>query len=553
MAPKNQRGQSLLLFALTLLLLTLMVFLTLSIGMKTREKMELQIAADAAAYSNAVATARTYNTISILNRLQVSYWVSMAASQSLVSWTGYARGMLTQGSVAAQIISNKNREVIVNGVCVDQCTPCDDALETNGQILSNELEAANIAIDSDWEDDDKAAGKDILNIQGIIAGLRNETETYSGVNRPGSDAPGGSASLVQLLENQTLAGDIATLAARGSPVPGEITARQGMASQISLREVDCTRAGSFDPSGNGSWSGAPGICSNPDWNDRMLQAAMGSRGNSFVRSRGVVPPNTPVYDEHVPSIELKLHTIDGNVEGSGHWGLGREDFTGTRHDIAWGEDHGIVRVTVNEPSIPGCSEPYELPVRAWVKSTDIDDPGDEHFWTGETESDANPDHTMGSCGNSCPSVWVRALKFQHSDETGDLWGQPKNYAVLERNYAARTGATLDPWNLLFRFRFTEGGEGEVFDNRGIRLGNGTDISRQVAVATGLTYYHRYNHWSEFPNFLNPFWRATLVAADADTSAKLEENGEDIARLLGEQDWQEDTYRRLHQAGFRGFH
>ena len=37
----NSRGQNMLLFALTLLLLTLMVCITLSIGMKAKEKMEL--------------------------------------------------------------------------------------------------------------------------------------------------------------------------------------------------------------------------------------------------------------------------------------------------------------------------------------------------------------------------------------------------------------------------------------------------------------------------------------------------------------------------------
>ena len=57
-----------MLFCLTLLLLTLMVCMTLSIGMKAKEKMELKTAADAAAYSQAVATARTYNSISVLSR-----------------------------------------------------------------------------------------------------------------------------------------------------------------------------------------------------------------------------------------------------------------------------------------------------------------------------------------------------------------------------------------------------------------------------------------------------------------------------------------------------
>lgn len=91
------RGQTLVLFSLTLLVLTLMVLITLSLGMKTKQKMELQTVADAAAYSNAIATARTYNAVSLLNRASVSDYVAMAGIQSLAAWgtlTGAYMGTL---------------------------------------------------------------------------------------------------------------------------------------------------------------------------------------------------------------------------------------------------------------------------------------------------------------------------------------------------------------------------------------------------------------------------------------------------------------------------
>jgi hypothetical protein len=50
------------------------------------------------------------------------------------------------------------------------------------------------------------------------------------------------------------------------------------------------------------------------------------------------------------------------------------------------------------------------------------------------------------------------------------------------------------------------------------LSDGTDISRAIALSAGMAYYHRVGElerWREPPNFLNPFWRATLVGAGAD--------------------------------------
>ncbi len=74
------------LFALLMLAVVLMAMMTISLGAKTKERMELQTVADAAAYSNAIATARTYNTASLLNRAAVSHWVAMAGVQSLHAW-----------------------------------------------------------------------------------------------------------------------------------------------------------------------------------------------------------------------------------------------------------------------------------------------------------------------------------------------------------------------------------------------------------------------------------------------------------------------------------
>ena len=81
------RGQTLVLFSLTLLLLTVMVCMTLAMGSRVKERMELQTLADASAYSSAVATARAYNSVAVMNRVQVAHAVSTLGTLSLISWS----------------------------------------------------------------------------------------------------------------------------------------------------------------------------------------------------------------------------------------------------------------------------------------------------------------------------------------------------------------------------------------------------------------------------------------------------------------------------------
>ena len=76
-----------MLFALTMLLMTLMTLMTLSLGSKVKHRMELQTLADTAAYSNAVATARTMNAMAVMNRVQVAHTASTLGTLSLISWS----------------------------------------------------------------------------------------------------------------------------------------------------------------------------------------------------------------------------------------------------------------------------------------------------------------------------------------------------------------------------------------------------------------------------------------------------------------------------------
>ena len=69
------------------------------------------------------------------------------------------------------------------------------------------------------------------------------------------------------------------------------------------------------------------------------------------------------------------------------------------------------------------------------------------------------------------------------------------------------------------------------------------------MATGIAYYHRRDHWDEFPNLLNPFWRATLAPIDVDDFPT------DMGRSLpgAEYRWQRDAFTALRNVGYEGLH
>ena len=85
-AQSRLRGQALALFALTMLLLTLMVLMTVSFGMQAARKTDLANAADATAYAAAVSTARTFNTGAILNRAIIAHYVTMAGIEAQMAY-----------------------------------------------------------------------------------------------------------------------------------------------------------------------------------------------------------------------------------------------------------------------------------------------------------------------------------------------------------------------------------------------------------------------------------------------------------------------------------
>lgn len=540
---RKNRGQNLVLLSLTMLFLALMVTMTLGIGLRIRQKHELQNLADAAAYSNAVMTARTFNNMALINRLQVSYWVAQAADQSIISWTAYAHAMANGAHNAADDIlaSSCGRRLRPN--VRNDLTGFRDDVKS---YVQSEIEGP---ADVQWRAMDRAAGRESQNIQGQIAGLRAELTPGVVSLNPGNlrdeffRAVRTQQLTVQLIAESQL-DDVQVIdVGQGS--------KPNTAAAVSMREVDCDSGGAANGPLTGDAPPGSGLCLRASMNENMLFAAMGSRGNPWVTGRGQVPDRVGRRLEQIRQGHGGVSMVLGAPVGSGYWSDALNDGNNANGTEAWGDDHGAVTVSAGN-----CTA--SVPVTAYVKSTDLLETTDQHRWAPKlngADVDPNPDvdHTMGDCTPLCPSVWVRTIGFQPDDDEDNVWGQPKMVVALERNLAKHKW----PWELHFKFPFSAAGPAGEWDGRGQELhtnvGKGLSIQRQTALSTGIAYYHRRNHWEEFPNLLNPFWRATLAPMDVDS--RLPGRTPDIARALSapEYRWQRDSYRALIGAGFKGLH
>lgn len=558
------RGQNLTLLALTTLLIALMVVTTLGISQRIRENHELNNLADAAAYTSAVVNARAFNNVAILNRLQVAYWVSMAANESLISWTGYARSMWNASYRGLRCINVSLRHPQTpTGIPPPPGSACRALFNDSSAVASAmKNRYVNFYGGGAWQSMDDLAGDETRDIQNVIGALRAQTRDVS--TGPGSPV---RDLLFQERRNQ----DIAKAIVLRSGVPG-ITVVPGGASAISARET-----GDFGITNIQECGGLQtGLCLNHEWSRTLVFAATGSRGNPFTTARTQTPPLIAgLWAEFATRNDSRFTWASTGKMGSAYWGGAMDHGAVPDATFAWGDDHGGVTTGARyDGPLGSCSPPPRAQdiSTAFVKSTDLLDTGDQHWWWSDTTNscgtgmvaeakDPEPDkhHTVGDCTPFCPSVWIRPVGFRPSlGDPADAYGQPKAVVMLVRDSAA-LGVTHQPWKLHFDFKFSAAGS--LFDNRGEALhgpslGSGLVINSQGALATGMTYYHRKDAWLEHPNLLNPYWRATLVSADVDRGGMGGVNDTDVYDALSSRPterWQGDANDSLVTMGYRGLH
>ncbi|MBZ4419661.1 pilus assembly protein [Myxococcus sp. RHST-1-4] len=544
----RSRGQTMTLFVLSMLLVVLMVVLTLSFSMKVRERIEVQTVADAAAYTNAVATARTFNNIAVLNRAQIAHAVAQAGAQSLISWTTLYRAHLnaTRSSFRGaqwpyQIMQALCACAPFNGFCRRACR-CGRRGMSDLRALQNAFLNEDRRIDPIFRGADARAALQVLLHQTAQLGIyASQRDTFG--------------DLSDKLRDQSFARDVAQAASAGGN-PGEWRTPGGL--EVNRKELRGGTACSDD--------GA--ACDLPMSVAHAVNAASGSRGYRFVTHRSTemghyLPHQLRVF---LLAFLSRRSFAFATGEGTAYFNKPAGNFTmGAVMNLippyasaVTGQDEGTVdTIYMHLLNGGGLPCPLIMPGSRQTARSEVVASGFQfrHRWTGGQDSIPFVHFLVPCTGgpSSCPGIWPAFIDYHFTGvtEEDNNYAQPKNFALVQRDMSARPVA--DPWNFFTRFRFERGGRNNEFSTRGLELADGTPNSVQTALATGIAYYHRgvslgINHWAEPPNLLNPYWRATLVAPDIDESGL-----DDARRTLqnGGAGTAAQTFDALLGAGYRG--
>lgn len=638
--PYRGHGQVLVLFGAGIFLVALMVMVSLAISMRIKERMELQVLADASAYSNAVTTARAMNSIALMNRALIAQMVAQAGTHAVINWSSSYVPAVGDMRTAFEDFERQygdrcsppwwNAALVAYWLPHKKCN-CfvheivHDVLLRRVQFDENRAWVAfNIA--------ETVALLSVTARSAAAALIWIEQRTV--LNNNSTGAIDGD------LRRQRLAQRIADEVNVGSRWAGEISAppRADVVSRDEVQgNVGCMTGGALC---------SMDVAALPF---HMAEAISGTIAWPFVLTRY----GTPILQQRleknvwtlpgmqfVPPMELPvpLPWVPCNVSGGlltsipDKWcylmlpGAGADYYTGSGHlapgslslvdggtyfsDVmlhpGWlrpvaplqleSHDSSTFEFFVNPQmywgvrllmvaahmAMNGGSSPFatdlvepicDLPGIPPIPGTEgrldqIMTSGSvmdsrsllipsTHFWYGESRGGFLPRRTHVAIpflhmATVTPSIWATPYFYDYNmnavrDESNNF-GQPKNMAVMQRNYGLRGPGNTDPWGL--PYFFSMGGPGQRLELQGQALLDGTNISQQTAVGTGLVYYHRRTHWKEPPNLFNPYWRATLAPADTDQASAAD--AERATRATGF-NAAADTIRSLQSSGYQGFH
>lgn len=480
MRPAHGRGQTLALFALALVLVGVLVMMTLGLGIRVKERLELQTLADTAAYSNAVAAARTFNTLAVMNRTEWSLLAAQSASQAYLSWATVYRGA----------VEGLRQDALPR--LRQQCPDPAARLELEGLALGLEEELARV--ERLWSQAEPAAHEELRRLGEVQRELTEE------------DMRRNYAQLEALVARGAVARTVLEHARPGSRWP--LSASEAETPR-NLEELsrDCETGVACDLS-------APGFLDNRR-NLTILrhqhELFLGTRGDAFTTARedrrGVLAGRLgallggarAVYSGTGTSYRSNVTWTHGTDYARGG---GNAEYPQEAPFAAFSDDHGTLRV---QGTFAGCVAQVSLDLRVRLKSA-ADPLASEHSWVAggrahRCPSEHDASHTLEDLG--AVKSWPLVIDFNDKRATDvvDLFGQPVLDVRLVRHYG-EAQRQADPWEQRFGF------SGAALDTRPV----GPRGADTAAVARAIAYYHRGGHWQEPPNFMNPFWRATLLSS-----------------------------------------
>ncbi|MBK7862129.1 MAG: hypothetical protein IPJ65_26645 [Archangiaceae bacterium] len=465
--PSRAPGQALVLFALTLMVLTLMALVTLSFGVRIKERLELQTVADTAAYDSAVLEARAFNTVAVVNRTEWSLLVAQSAAQSYLSWATEYRSAI-EG--------------------LGDHLPSTPACAGVRSALSTERDR----VQQVWARSELEAFRELQRLARVQEELLREESRRE------------YAHLERLVKRQEVTTEVLSAAREG--LRGTVSSTGDNGKNTQQLAADCNAAVACDISRpdferyRRNWTimrhqhelmhgtrGDPFTTGRLGGDRAMQQALSRALGNAAVTFTG----DGSSYRSH------RIFTHGGEFAE----GPGNAIYPRLMPSSAMSDDHG--RLTV---AAPGCRASFTP--TAWLR-TGAEAALNVHTWgDGAVQRHCPDEHAANHALPDLGQGHGWPLIIDYNDQapevlasSGLMFGQPTTVVELTRDTA---NAARDFWELRF-------------DWLGRASYDPAPLQRSRARSRGLAYYHRGGAWAEPPNFVNPFWRATLISARREPS------------------------------------
>jgi hypothetical protein len=464
---RRERGQTLVLGALSFLVLALMVTLSFNLSQGLRAKVSLQQHSDSLAYSMAVMEARALNYYAVTNRAIAASYVAMNTLHAHMT-----AAFLTSPFMAAGSNNFRRIEAIERTMC-NENQHCQHAIEAR-KIAGNYSKTAK----EYWEktrDLHSHFLPALIALHGMVDGLHASQWRVHQKTR----------EAVQDGESH----DLRQLASYNSP---GVSSLPGGVGRINTMEFDCAVDG-LDCSGSVLSSSSKTHAS------VMTEIANATRPGWPARRAELLKGSIPMY-LHSQFLKKLMRDIPGSSKRHRP-----TVHTGTAKAV---QELGRIHEGGQQPGNEGfliAAEERASMLNWWG-----------HILPMSTSFDVNTKSRRIGPFDRCISMGNCFMKFRANPDPRRDWGQPRVYSYVTQSL--RIGnPDKAPWEL--------NASGEVTVTHGaqerakltLAPGEGAGFSK------ALVYYHRFDNgdlsegsvagaeegWREPPNLFAPYWRAKL--------------------------------------------
>ena len=506
---KDEEGQALVLGAIFGLVLALCVLSTVGLGRAVYDKMQLQTAADAAAYSQAAVEARVLNFTAYTNRAMVVHYASIMAASAFLTWVHFLWSAIKPLCEVLQFVPYVG---VVVRIIEEVMQALIAVLDWGVALLTPILAAANTVLWGLQEGAWAAVGAPLLGRLATIAPEAHSGDTpqepYEQI-WPLLTATANQAVFARTRSHALLVHDVAESAKIlvNDRDPGVQLARAHMleiansARQPWVAYGDRWDDPSMIPFNRHAEFGFDFICSVGVENVARTELGSpppgtgnGKMGQVFSGSRLQFKLDCPLIGNHKVRI-FQLTTMDQVFPALK---------PGKNYEFRVLDEGGLLGDALGEILGGGIGEVMDELAKSTAPGPDL-----RPFWISPYVSFApqarsTPGGITGELGNFAqPDVIVGLAKEGRSMNREN--GADKTYS---RSFASRIGGpgkadlghTKADWPKI---------SGLELLHEGLN-----------AFAAAQVYYHRPGDWRETPNFFNPLWGARLMPIAESNAANL---------------------------------